>query len=209
MSKIRILVPLVIATVFSILTACSALGNVTPTPTLTPQGVTVVEPPGDPAVFNLVDENGDELTRTDLEGKYTLFFFGYTNCPDFCPNTLANFLIVKNLLADKADGVNFMLISVDGKRDTPERLAEYTESFDAEFIGVSGSDEVLQETVSQFGAQYFIEDEEDDYLVEHTTSSFLLDPQGRWIRLYSYGTDPQVIATDIEQLLDTTASSNA
>jgi protein SCO1/2 len=209
MIRFKPLIPLLAVCVLLVITACSGLGTVTPTPTAAPEGVTVVEPPGDPAEFTLIDQHGEEFTRADIEGKYTLFFFGYTHCPDFCPNTLANFLIAKNLLADKAADVNFMLISVDSQRDTPERLSEYMESFDPTFIGATASDEVLGETVSQFGAQYFIEDDKGDYLVEHTTSSFLLDPQGRWIRLYSFGADPQIIATDIEQLLDSTSSSEA
>jgi protein SCO1/2 len=210
MFKSRHFIFVLIAVLFPLLTACTGSASPTPTPTDMPEGVTIVDPPGDPAVFALTDKTGDELTLADVEGKYTLFFFGYTNCPDFCPNTLANFLIVKQLLADKADDVNFMLISVDGKRDTPERLTEYTESFDPTFLAATGSDDVLPETVSQFGAQYFIEDDtEENYLVEHTTSSFLLDPEGRWIRLYSFGTDPQVMATDIGQLVDSTATSDA
>jgi protein SCO1/2 len=195
------------------LTACSGLGAATPPPTQAPEGVTAVEPPGDPAQLTLVDQNGDELTRTDLEGKYTLFFFVYSNCPDFCPNTLANFIIIKQLLEAKAADVNFLFISVDGKRDTPERLTEYTQSFDPDFIAATADDEELQQVVSQFGAQYFINDEdgtlEEDYVVDHSTSAFLLDPGGRWIRLYSYGTDPQVMADDIGQLVDSMPSSGA
>lgn len=202
MSRVNRFLFVFILIALSALTACSGIGSPTPTPTPLPQGVTAVEPPGDPAVFTLTSHEGEEFTGEDVRGKYTLFFFGFTNCPDFCPGTLVNYVQVKTLLDDKAEDVNFLLISVDHQRDTPETLAEYVGFFDAEFIGATGPDEMLDSTVAQFGAQYYITEAEGGaYNVEHTTSSFLLDPEGRWIRLYSYETPAAVIAADIEQLL--------
>ncbi len=183
------------------LAACS--GTPTPTPTPLPQGITIVEPPGDPFVFTLTDHNGEEITGEDLHGKYTLFFFGFTNCPDFCPGTLVNYKQVKNILGESAAGINFMMISVDHQRDTPEQMAEYLGFFDETFLGATGPTEELDQTVGQYGAQYYIgePDESGAYMVEHTTSSFLLAPDGRWVRLYSYDTPAAVVAADIEQLM--------
>ncbi len=106
-----------------------------------------------------------------------------------------------------------MFISVDGKRDTPARLTEYAETFDPDFIAATSGDDMMQNVVSQFGAQYTINDEngtlQEDYTVDHSVYSFLLDPAGRWVRLYTYGTPADSIAADIEQLLNSTPGNAA
>lgn len=88
--------------------------------------------------FTLVNQKGEETRLSDLQGKLIVLSFGYTHCPDVCPITLAQFGRVRNLLGEDAEQVQFVFISVDGTRDTPERLAQYLPVFNADCHIVSG-----------------------------------------------------------------------
>ncbi len=120
----------------------AALPTPTPTPTFAPDvpGVTPVDPPKALTDFTLPDDKGDALTFSSLQGKYTLMFFGYTHCPDYCPTTLAHWTLIKTALGSDADKLNFVFISVDGERDTPEVMQRYLSRFDDSFIGLTGDE---------------------------------------------------------------------
>lgn len=165
---------------------------------------TVYDPPAEIDDFVLPTTTGTEMSLSDFRERYVLMFFGYTNCPDVCPATLAEFRQVKEMLGEKADQVTFIFISVDGPRDTPEILADYIDRFDSEFIGMSGTDEALQSIDEQFGLYYerLVENATDGYyLVNHTSRSFLIGPQGRLRMSFSYGTDADIIADGIRRLM--------
>jgi protein SCO1/2 len=131
-----------------------------------------------------------------------LMLFGYTNCPDVCPSTLLEYKKIKRALGDNADQVNFVFISVDGERDTPERMKEYVEGFDTNFVGLTGD----AATIQRLGGDYnlFVEKtpntngSPDNYLVTHNSNTYLVDKEGRLVALYVYGTDADVIAGDIQ-----------
>jgi protein SCO1/2 len=151
------------------------------------------------------DQDGNPFDR---DGRALLLFFGYTNCPDVCPITLADYVRVKELLGDRADEVRFAMIAVDPDRDTPQVLRDYLDHFDPSFKGLRiDSAEELEATEAAFGvfANALTEGDRSDlaegYLVSHTDHSFLIDQQGRLAVLYRYGTSPTDIAEDIEKLL--------
>ncbi|MBK8022148.1 MAG: SCO family protein [Chloroflexi bacterium] len=173
----------------------------TPTPT---SGVTAIDPARELADFTLAGRGGEPLALSDLRGKYTLLFFGYTHCPDFCPLTLAEFRQVKSQLGDNADQLQFLFVSVDGERDTPAALAEFVDRFDPGFYFMQGDEATLARIGPDYGLYYEIRKEtpEDvNYLVDHSTPSYLIDPQGRLVRVFSFTAEPEVIAETIQQML--------
>lgn len=182
------------------------LTNNTPAPVEQVEGVTVVEPPIETASFTLTSASGTPLSRNDLEGKLTLLFFGYTHCPDFCPNTLDEFRRIRALLGDRAEEVQFVFVSVDGERDTPERLAEYLQVRGVgDFVtGLTGDDASVQAAGAPFGL--FFERNRtttsaEAYLVDHSTQSFLLGRDGNLRVVFSYTAPPDVITETIQRYL--------
>ena len=178
-------------------------------PTTATTGDDTPPPPTEPIVleaftlltdFQMPSTTGRDLRLSDFQGSYAVLFFGYTHCPDFCPTTLGEYKQVKQRLGDAVDHVQFVFISVDGERDTPEALAKYVSIFDPAFVGLSGTDATLQPIAKQYGLYYKLRKEEavdGNYFVDHTTLSYLVDPQGQLVAMYPYGLDPQIIADDL------------
>ncbi len=174
----------------------------TPTPTFAPDvpGVTPVEPPKALTDFTLPADNGDPLTFSSLQGKYTLLFFGYTHCPDYCPLTLAKWKQIKTALGDQAANLNFVFISVDGERDTPAVMQRYLSRFDNSFIGLTGDDATLTQIGPDYGLYYSLNKSEgENYSVDHTTVTYLIDPQGKLIDLFSFEAENDVIISTIQK----------
>lgn len=186
------------------------------TPTVTPSaapavtGITPVEPPMTLTDFTLPASTGEDVSLSDLNGDYALMFFGYTHCPDFCPTTLAEFAQIKEDLGEDADRVYFVFVSVDGARDTPDVLDEYVSRFDPAFIGLQGDEETLAQIGDDYGLSYELHtdeaDESENYTVDHTTYSYLVDPQGRLRALISYNAEQADIAAYIRSLMETDAA---
>jgi len=154
--------------------------------------------------FTLPASTGGELSLSSIgaQGDYALVFFGYTHCPDFCPLTLAEYRLIKRELGDLAERVTFVFISVDPARDTPELLAQFVRSYDPEFIGMTGDDVTLARITPDFGLFYERhEDGSDNYLVDHSTSSYLIDPQGNMRTIISYSAEPDDIAAHIREVI--------
>ena len=184
------------------------LNSPTATPTYSPDvaGITPLEPGVELADFALPASTGEDMSLSDFRGSYVLMFFGYTHCPDFCPTTMANFKLIKEDLGADAAQVEFVLVSVDGERDTPEVLAEYLGRFDPAFIGLQGNDETLAEIGGDFGLDYVLHtdeaDEDGNYAVDHTTFSYLIDPEGRLRTLFSYSADRDAVTAYIRSLIE-------
>lgn len=180
--------------------ACTA----TPVATPPPAGVRVVDPPVSISGYTLVNQDGAVARLPDFKGRLTLLAFGYTHCPDVCPITLAHFKQVKAELGDKASQVNFVFISVDGARDTPERLKQYLGVFDSSFVGLTGDDATLRKVIGEFNGQFILDNAggtKADYTVQHTAGSFLVNRKGEWSRQYVYALDPKIISQDIQRVL--------
>jgi protein SCO1/2 len=182
----------------------SSEGNSPSGPTATPLPGTILDPPRELADFTLTSHTGEPFRLSDLSGKAAVLFFGYTFCPDVCPITLSDFKLVKRELGEDAANVAFVFISVDGERDTPERLAMYVGAFDPDFIGLTGDEPTLRTIARDYGVFFqreVYENTEADYLVSHTASSFVVDPDGRLRIVYPYDTDPVIIAQGIQNML--------
>jgi len=166
---------------------------------------TVYEPPQALADFTLPASTGQDLSLSDLRGQWVLMFFGYTHCPDICPTTLAEFRQVKAELGDDATSTTFLFVSVDAPRDTPAVIENFVTRFDPSFIGMSADDETLARMAPEYGLFYERhppEGDGDNYVVDHSGRSYLVDPQGAIRISYAYGTDSDVIAETIRELMN-------
>ena len=167
-------------------------------------GLTRLEPPVDLPDFRLIDQHGAPLHLSDLRGRHVLLTFGFTNCPDICPQTLSDLQLVKAMLGESADLLAFVFVSVDGSRDKPAVLRRYLEYRELHgIIGLTGSESDLRKMGAPFGLA--IERGEVDssgaYTVNHTVGAFLLDGRGRWIMRFQFGAPPERIAAELLQRL--------
>ncbi|MEW5829057.1 MAG: SCO family protein [Chloroflexota bacterium] len=164
---------------------------------------TVIDPPLPVTDFTLQTANGESFRLSDAKGKIVLLFFGYTNCPDVCPTTLATFKQVYDRLGEDAQEVRFVMITADPDRDTPDKVAAYAARFNPEFIGLSGRLEDLESIWSELGV--FVEKQDTGsaagYLVSHTASVHVLDRNGNLRMTFPYGTTAIDMADDLTQLL--------
>ncbi|NOX63735.1 MAG: SCO family protein [Chloroflexi bacterium] len=159
--------------------------------------------PSDPIDFTLTAHTGERVSLSDFRGKYVVLFFGYTFCPDVCPLTLAELSRAMQILGDKAEGVQVIMVTVDPERDTAERLANYVPSFHPDFIGLTGSADEIAKAATPLGIFYAKNEVEgaSGYLMDHTASVTLLDKEGRVRLVWPFGTAPEDIASDLEYML--------
>ena len=159
-----------------------------------------IAPPQTLPNFELVNQEGQLTRLTDLRGKHVLLFFGYTHCPDICPISLVNFKRIKAALGERAAGVHFVLVSVDGERDTPAVMKHYIASFDPGFIGLTERAFVVAQMAAPYGARFerkITRTNQTEYVVGHTTDLYLLDGEGRLVKKYAYETEAAAIAQDV------------
>lgn len=152
--------------------------------------------------FSLLRSDGKPLTLADWKKHWTVAFFGFTNCPDVCPTTLATFKQVwKRLDPATRERVRFDFVSVDPARDTPELLARYVGYFSPDFVAATGTDEQLTRLTRALGLLYARgEPKNGTYSVDHSASAVLIDPQGRQAGLFRPPFDAEAIATDLATL---------
>jgi protein SCO1/2 len=162
-----------------------------------------IEPPVPAAPIELKRADGSVYRLSESIGKVTLVFFGYTTCPDFCPATLADMKRIKTELGEAASKVNFIFITVDPQRDTPERTQSYASGFDPQFIGLSGSEADLEPVWKGYWVYREIQHGQSavGYLVDHSTRIYLIDPAGDLRLTFAYGTSPVDIAADVRYVL--------
>ncbi|MCU7811043.1 MAG: SCO family protein [Candidatus Thiodiazotropha sp. (ex Notomyrtea botanica)] len=154
------------------------------------------------AAFSLNDHQGKTFDNSRLLGRWTLLSFGYTHCPDICPSTLAMLAEINLNLQQTERKFPYQIgfVSVDPERDTTERLAEYVTYFDPSFLGIRGDDAALQTVTKPLGILYRkVETEKSamGYVMDHSASIILVDPQGRYHALFSPPHDPAIMADDL------------
>ena len=178
-----------------------------PQPTPTVGGISV-DKPRQMADFTLNDQNDKPVKLSDLRGKAVLIFFGYTHCPDVCPLTMSDYKRIKQDLAqtapELADRVAYVMISVDGQRDTPSVMKKYVEMFDPSFIGLTGDPQQVANIGVDYGLKVQIQKtntNQTDYTVAHTSYTYLLDPQGYWRVAYPFQTPINLITADVARML--------
>lgn len=191
--------------------------SVTTTENAVPGGTAVVNPPHQVQDFTLTSQTGEQVSLSDFRGKAVMLFFGYTNCPDVCPGTLAEYVAAKNALGAAADDVAFVFISVDGQRDTPEVIGRYLAQFDASFVGLAADDDTLRTIGAEYGLMFDADKtaaadshdhhahgadvQSDNYFVQHTSPTFLIDPDGYLRLVHFVGTRGSVMAASAQQIM--------
>jgi protein SCO1/2 len=129
-----------------------------------------------------------------------LVFFGYTYCPDVCPTTLAVMASAFDKMGKRADRIAPLFISVDPKRDTPEKLKTYLASFSPRFVGLTGSPDAIASVAKEYRVYYREHQEENgSYTVDHSGIIYLMDPDGAFVTNYSLDTAPDALAADLEK----------
>ena len=155
--------------------------------------------------FSLSDQNGQLRTLKDFAGKVVVVFFGFTQCPDVCPTSMAELAQVKKMLGAEGDKLQAVFITVDPERDTPELLKAYMANFDPSFLALRPTSEQLPQVAKDFKLYYkkVAGKSKSSYSIDHSAGSYVFDGDGR-IRLYSrYGAGAEVLASDIRLLLKT------
>ncbi|MFQ5642877.1 MAG: SCO family protein [Thiogranum sp.] len=166
---------------------------------------TLFREPGPMPEFTLTDHHGQPFTRENLSGHWTFMVFGYTHCPDVCPTVLAALNEVSALLRQREDveqpGIVF--VSLDPGRDSVAQLADFIPGFNPGFLGAGGSGQQIGALTRELGILSQRQQSGaggSDYLIDHTSAIFLIDPQGLLRALSSPPHDPLVIASDYRRI---------
>ena len=130
--------------------------------------------------FDLVDHRGDMFTKARLTDKWSMIFFGFTNCPDVCPTTLATLNDTYSKLKDaEKENLQIIMITLDAERDSVAKLAEYMPYFNADFIGVTGNKHLIRRLTAEINVAYNkVPLEGQDYTVDHSSQIVLVKPKG-------------------------------
>ncbi len=154
-----------------------------------------INPPFSAAEIKLTDHNGQPFTLSAQRGKVVLVYFGFTNCPDECPLTMAHVKEALQNLGDGAKNVQVVMVTTDPARDTPQVLKDYMANFNPTFLGLTGTDEELKKVWSDYGV-----------LVEqggetHSTFLYVIDPAGNLRETFLPDSEPADISADVSLLL--------
>lgn len=153
--------------------------------------------------FSLVDHTGKPRTLADYKGKVVVVFFGYTQCPDVCPTTMAEMASVMQKLGPLADQVQVAFVTLDPERDTQALLASYVPAFDKRFVGLRGTPEQTATVAKEFRVLYAKVPgaTPGNYTLDHSAGSYIFDRDGKLRLFVRYGQGADTIVHDIRQLL--------
>lgn len=159
------------------------------------------------ADFSLIDQDAQPFSLQNLQGRWSLMFFGFTHCPDVCPSALYDLQQLSQRVDSEQPAANYQVVfvSVDPERDSPEKLQAYTEYFDPDFIGVTGDHAQLQPLTLQLGIAYRIEEhdaEQTAYNVDHSASIMVINPQGQLHGIFPTHTTMEAMTADFIKLLN-------
>jgi protein SCO1/2 len=151
----------------------------------------------------LPDQNGKLRTLDDFKGKVTVLFFGYTQCPDVCPTTMAELAEVKKSLGPDGDRLQGVFVTIDPERDTPEVLKGYMANFDPSFIALRGNPEQTAAAAKEFKVFYAKVPGKTpgSYTMDHTAASYVLDRNAKLRLFVRYGSGAPALAADLKALL--------
>lgn len=165
----------------------------------------VIVPPRIAPELNLLNQHEEPFSLKDHVGKAVLVFFGYTYCPDVCPLTMYNFTRVKQQLGPLADRVEFVFVTFDPDRDTPERLREYVELFDPSFTALRPDEETLGKLADGYLLSYFAvpnDNPQIGYTFDHTSYIHLIDPTGVLRVVFTSGHTVEQIVDDVRYVIE-------
>lgn len=168
------------------------------------RGTVYTEPYPPAAEIELARDNGTNFRLDGMRGKIVLLFFGYTSCPDICPTTMAELKTALDKIGEEnAKNVQVVFVTVDPERDTPQRVQEYVNHFNKDFVGLSGPESQLAKIWSEYGVFREIVEGTSaaGYLVNHTARVTLIDQDGNLRVSYGFETPVEDIVHDLKLLL--------
>jgi protein SCO1 len=151
----------------------------------------------------LTDQDGKSRTLADFKGKIVVVFFGYTQCPDVCPTTMAELAQVKKSLGKDGERVQGIFVTVDPERDTAPVLKSYMGSFDPSFVALRGTVEQTKDVAKEFKV-FFAKvpgRTPDSYTMDHTAGSYVFDSNGKLRLFVRYGSGADALAADLKTLI--------
>ena len=189
-----------------ILAAVVAVGTVYVAGQRAPAGAPDAVASGQPAVggdFQLVDQDGRPVDQTLLNGKWSLVFFGFTYCPDYCPTTLGTLAAVRDQLGDQAENLQIVFVSIDPARDTPQALKDYLSSdgFPPNVIGLTGTPDQVAQAARAYRAYYQKVGEGEGYTMNHSLTIYLMGPDGRFRSALNHDLGPDRSAEIIRRAM--------
>jgi cytochrome oxidase Cu insertion factor (SCO1/SenC/PrrC family) len=158
--------------------------------------------------FQMTDQNGKAVTESSYAGKYTIVYFGYTFCPDVCPQGLQVIGSALDIYEEKGGDLNKIVplfVTVDPERDTPEILREYLTNFHPSMQGLSGSIEqttAMGKAYRVYYAKVKDPDSSADYLMDHTSLTYLMGPTGDYVGHFSHNTLPEKMAERLAKVVN-------
>ena len=178
--------------IFVVLMALTAIVYLTSKPSF--RGA-VITPPWPAPELKLTDHNGQPFTMSNQRGKAVLLYFGYVNCPNECPLTMAHLKLALESLGNRAKDVQVVMVSTDPVRDTPQALKDFMEHFNPSFLGLTGTPAELQRVWKDYGVTVEAGGE------THSTFLYVIDPAGNVRETFLPDTEPNDIAGDVGLLL--------
>ncbi len=190
--------------IFGVLVLLAALGLGVYTLTATrvgpsSSGVALVGGP-----FTMLNQRGETVTDKTFRGRPMLLFFGFTYCPDICPTELQVMASALATLGEAGKSIQPIMVSIDPERDTPEVLGPYVSNFGENFVGLTGSPEQVAGIAKAYRVFYAKQENPKDpanYLMDHSSIIYLMGPDGRFIKHFSYTTDAKALADGLKLAL--------
>lgn len=161
--------------------------------------------------FTLTDQSGKIVHAADFKGKVMLVFFGFTQCPDICPVTVATLSKTMSLLGDKADQVAPLFISVDPLHDTPAILKDFLSNFDHRMVGLTGTPEQIEQVAEAYKVYYSKpdvpadakpDDNKGEYAIDHSAFIYMMGKDGKYVRIFPYNATEQEMTQAVEHYLN-------
>ena len=155
--------------------------------------------------FTMVNQKGETVTEKSFEGHFTLYFFGYTFCPDVCPTELQVVAAALNALGPAAANITPVFVSIDPERDTPAIIGAYVANFDPRLQGLTGTPVQVAQMARAFHVFYQkVPDAKNlgNYGMDHSSILYLMGPDGKFVKHFSYSTDAKNLSEDLKKVLE-------
>lgn len=152
--------------------------------------------------FTLIDQTGAKRSDTDFRGRFMLIYFGFANCPDVCPTTLAVMGDALEKMGPKGKAIVPIFITTDPARDTPPKVGQYVKAFGPQFIGLTGDDKSIEAVEKEYRVYAKKRDlPGGGYAIDHSSVIYLMGPDGKYVRHYDDAISPADLARDLEKNL--------
>ncbi len=151
--------------------------------------------------YSVVDETGVPFTEKSLPGKYRIYFFGFTYCPDVCPTALGTVATALDTLGKQADAFVPLFVTVDPERDTVDVVRDYTDAFDPRIIGLTGSPQQIAVITKAFKIYYSKVPQGDSYTMAHSGLLYVMNPEGKLVAFFSHEDTPEKLAAGLREAL--------